>query len=142
MAGTQVLSEFTYQSGVSPSVYYFTVIVDQFGLVSVRNIQSPFGLIIDTMTSVPQSVVDDMNAAITQVESILAATSAINGTLTFSLETLKTVTFATALTNSTYRVQLDSNAFVGLRVIGKTLTGFTIEASAAFTGTVGYDVFV
>jgi hypothetical protein len=142
VAGTRILSEFTYQSGVSPSVYFFTVVVDQNDLVSIRNVQSPFGLIIDTMTSVPQSVVDDMNAAITQVEGILAATSAINGILTFSLETMKTVTFATALTNSTYRVQLDQSAFVGLRVIGKTPTGFTVEASAAFTGTVGYDVFV
>jgi prefoldin subunit 5 len=91
-------------------------------------------------------VIDDMNAAINQainqVEALMAATSAINGTLTYSAETTKTVAFVTALTSSTYRVQLDSSAFVGLRVIGKTLTGFTIEASAAFTGTVGYDVFV
>jgi hypothetical protein len=142
MAGTRVLSEFTYTSGVSPSVYYFTVLVDQNDLVSVRNIQSPFGLIIDSMTSVPESVMTDITSAITQVEGLLAATSAINGILTFSAETSKAVAFATALTTATYRVQLDSSAFVGLRVTGKTMTGFTVEATAAFTGTVGYDLFL
>lgn len=142
MAGVRMLSEFTYQSGVSPDLYFFTVVVDSSDRVSVRNIQSPFGLIIDSVTSVPESVVTDINTAISQVEGILAATSAVNGTLTFAAETSKAVTFATPLANANYRVQLDSSAFVGLRVTGKTVAGFTVEATAAFTGTVGYDVFV
>ena len=142
MAGVRVLSEFTYQSGVSPDVYFFTVVVDQNDKVSVRNIQSPFGLIIDSMTSVPESVIEDINSAISQVEGILAVTSAINGTLTFANETSKSVVFATPLTTTSYRVQLDTSDFVVLRVTGKSMTGFTVEASAAFTGTVGYDVFI
>lgn len=142
MAGVRVLSEFTYTSGVSPDVYYFTVVVNQNDRVSVRNIQSPYGLIIDSMTSVPESVVEDINTAIGQVEGLLAATSAINGSLTFAGDTFKTVTFATPLSSATYRVQVDTSEFVALRITGKAVTGFTVEASAAFTGTVGYDVFI
>jgi hypothetical protein len=127
---------------VSPSIYFFTIGVDQSDRVGVRNIQSPFGLILDSMTSVPQSVITDINSAISQVEGLLAATSAINGSLTFANEPFKTVTFATPLANALYRVQLDNTEFVVLRVTGKSVTGFTVEASAAFTGTVGYDVFI
>lgn len=142
MAATLILAEFTYQSGVSPDIYYFTVVYDQFGNVSVRNIQSPYGLIIDTMTALPQSVTDDICTATAQVESLMAATSAINGTLVFTDEASKTVTFATALSSTSYRVQVTTDQFVVLRVTGKTVTGFTVEASADFTGTVGYDVFI
>ena len=142
MAGTLLLSEFTYSSGVSPDVYYYTIVIDQNDLLSVRNIQSPYGLILDSMTSVPESVVADINTSITQVESIMAATSAINGTLVFAAETSKTVTFATTLSSTTYRVQLSSDTFVPLRISGKTTTGFTVQAAATFTGNVGYDVFI
>ncbi len=142
MAGTRILSEWTYKSGVTPNIYYFTVVIDQSDRVSVRNIQTPFGLIVDSMTSVPDSVVQDINTAITQVESIMSATSAINGTLVFAAETSKSVTFATALTTTTYRVQTTVDQFVPLRITSKTTTGFTVEAAAAFTGNVGYDVFI
>ena len=142
MAGTRVLSEFTYQSGVSPNIYYFTVIVDQNDRTSICNIQSPYGLIIDSMTSVPESVIEDMQAALVQVEGLLAATSAVNGTLVYANETSKSVVFATPFTSATYRVQTTTDAFVALRITSKTVTGFTVEASAAFTGNVGYDVFI
>lgn len=142
MAGTRVLTDWTYKSGVTPNIYYFTIGVDQNDRVSVRNIQSPWGLIIDSMTSVPQSVVEDISAAITQVESIMSATSPINGTLVFANETSKSVTFATPLSGTTYRVQTTVDVFVPLRITNKTVTGFTVEAAAAFTGNVGYDVFI
>ena len=142
MAGTRILSEFTYLSGVTPDIYYFTVIVDQNDRTSIRNIQSPYGLIIDSMTSVPESVIEDMQAALVQVEGILAATSAVNGTLVYANETSKSVVFATPFTSTTYRVQTTTDAFVALRITSKTVTGFTVEASAAFTGNVGYDVFI
>lgn len=142
MAGTRILSEWTYKSGVTPNIYYFTIVVDQNDRVSVRNMQTPFGLIIDSMTALPESVVSDINDAIAQVESIMAATSAINGTLVYANETSKSVVFATALASATYRVQTTADVFVPLRITSKTTTGFTVEAAAAFTGNVGYDVFI
>jgi hypothetical protein len=142
MAATRILSEFTYRSGVPTQAYRFTVVVDEQGLVSVRNIQSPIGLIIDSVTSVPQSVVDDISAAIGEVENILAQTSAVNGTLTFSSSVSEAVVFTTAMASTTYRVVLSPDTFVPLRITNKTTTGFTVEAGAEFTGSVGYDVFV
>lgn len=142
MAATLLLSEFTYQSGTGRNAYRFTVAVDQQGLVAVRDIENPYGLIVDPWSSVPASVIDDISTATSQVEGILATTSAVNGTLTFSNEATKNVTFGTAMADTTYRVQLVSDSFVSLRVINKTTAGFTVEAAADFTGTVGYDVFV
>jgi len=142
MAATLILAEFTYQSGTSSEAYYFTVVYDQQGNVSVRNIQNAYGLIIDSMTSLPSSVTDDICTATAQVENIMAATSAINGTLAFAAENYKDVVFASALSSTSYRVQVTSDQFVPLRVINKTTTGFTVQAAATFTGNVGYDVFI
>jgi hypothetical protein len=142
VAGTRVLTEWTYKSGVTPNIYYFTIVVDQNDLVSVRNMKTPFGLIIDSMTSLPESVISDINTAIAQVESIMSSTSAVNGTLVYANETSKSVVFATALSSATYRVQTTADVFVPLRITSKTTTGFTVEAAAAFTGNVGYDVFI
>lgn len=142
MAATLINSEFTYQSGVGRNAYRFTVTVDQQGIVSVRSIENPFGLIVDPWSAVPSTVTADICTATSQVEGILATTSAVNGTLTFTSEASKSVTFATPMADTTYRVQLVSDTFVSLRVINKTTAGFDVEAAASFTGTVGYDVFV
>ena len=142
MAATLTASEFTYSSGTGVQIYRWTVVVPQSGNLGVRNIQGPFGLIIDTVTEVPQSVVTDISTSITQVEGILATTSAVNGTLVFSAVTEQAVVFGTAQAGTTYRVQLTSDVFVPLRITNKTTTGFTVQAGAVFTGNVGYDVFV
>jgi hypothetical protein len=142
VAATLIQSEFTYRSGIPSQAYMFVVVVDEQGNTSVRDIQSPFGTILDPWTRIPQSVTDDICAATVAVESLLATTSPINGQLVFAAETSKSFTFSTPLASTTYRVQLESDTFVPLRVVGKTTTGFTVEAGAAFTGTVGFDVFI
>lgn len=142
MTATLILSEFTYRSGVPASAYLFTVADDEQGNISVRDIQSPLGLIMDPWTQLPQSVADDIAAAITQVENLMSATSAVNGTLVFSASASESYTFSTPLAGTTYRVQLTSDAFVPLRITSKTVTGFTVQAAATFTGNVGFDVFV
>jgi len=77
-----------------------------------------------------------------QVEDILSLTSAVNGNLTFSAETEKTVTFAVAFSSTNYRVQVTSDVFAPFRITSKTTLGFTIQAGATISGIVGYDVFV
>ena len=114
MAFTRVSFDATYTSGTGTNLYRFTITVNVAGVIAVRDIRTPYGLLIDSMTSVPEPVVDDINAAIAQVRSLIDMTSAINGTLTF----------------------------IPVRVINKTITGFTIQVGITFTGTVGYDVFV
>lgn len=142
MAFLRVQSDFTYRSGVSPNYFYFTVSMDQAGNISVKDIQSPQGRIVDSNTSIPQSVTDDIQSAIQQVENFVAQTSAVNGQLTFAGETSKSVAFLTPMSGTTYRVVFSPQDFVPVRVTGKTTTGFTVSVGVTYTGTIGYDVFV
>lgn len=142
MALTRVQSEYTYRSGASGLYYYFIVCIDQTGNVSVRDIQSPQGRVMDSMTNIPQSVTADIQTAIQQVENFVAQTSAVNGQLTFAGETSKTVTFATPFSGTGYRVVFSPTDFIPVRVTSKTTTGFTVTVGVTYTGTVGYDVFV
>lgn len=142
MSATLVQSEFVYRSGTAADQYTFTIVQNSTGVIAVRDIQNAYGFIISPYSQIPQSVADDIVAAMAQVEAILSATSAVNGTLTFTNETSKTFTFVTPLANTAYRVQMSPSVFVPLRILAKSTTSFTIQAGAAFTGTVGFDVFI
>jgi hypothetical protein len=134
--------EASYTSGTAQQQYRYTIVSDANGVVSVRNIQSPYGLILDSMTRVPQSVVTDINNSIATMETLLNMTSTINGNLTFAAETSKSVTFATPVANTNYRVVFSVSDFVAVRVTSKTTTGFTVEVNVTYSGVIGYDVFV
>lgn len=143
MAATRQLTEFTYQSGANASTAYtFIVQVDGGGNAAVREIKSPTGLIVDNFTIVPKSVTDDITAAIADVESLLAISSAVNGTASFVSATSQAVVFGTALGSANYRVHLSVNDPITAWVTSKTTAGFTIQVSATYTGSVGWDVFV
>jgi hypothetical protein len=142
MAASLVQGEFVYTSGTSAEQYMFTVAQDSSGNMSVRDIQNAYGLIANPYSHLPASVTADIEGAITAVESIMAASSAINGTLTFAAQNHRDVTFVEALAGTTYRVQLSSQIFVPLRITNKTTTGFTVQAGADVTGDIGYDVFM
>lgn len=141
MAATLTQSEFVYTSGVNPNLYLFTIVSYQ-GLLSVRDIQDPYGFVLSPYTQIPQSVTNDIQTAMGQVEDLLSLTSAANGNLTFASETEKSVTFAKAFSNTNYRVQITSDVFAPFRITNKTTLGFTIQAGATISGVVGYDVFV
>lgn len=142
MALTLVESAFTYRSDFGGVVWFFTVVSNQTGTLGIRNILSPTGRILDSGTQIPQTVLDDQQLAIGQVENLLASTSAVNGILTFTAETSKTVNLSTPFANTNYRVLVSSQDFVPFRITTKTLTEFTIEAGTTYTGQVGFDVFV
>lgn len=142
MTLNRTLADFTYRSGAAGTYYYFTVSLDEGGRYSVRDIQSPRGRIIDSNTALPQSVTDDIQVAIQQVKDLVAQTSAVNGSLTFTNETSKSVAFATEFAGTNYRVYLAVPDFVPYKVTAKTTTGFTVTMGVTYTGTVGYDVFV
>ena len=143
MSASLVISEFVYRSGVPPEYFTFTIGADATtGRVYVREITDRYGMVVSPYTRLPQSVTDDICSATSQVESILALVSTINGILTFTAETYKDVVFATPLTNTNYRVQLSPGIFAPLRIVNKLVTGFTVQAGATITGQVGYDVFV
>jgi hypothetical protein len=142
MPGTLIQAEFTYNSGSAPNLYRFTIVSNSVGEILVRAIEDPYGAVLSPYTQIPQSVAADISAAMGQVENLLALTSAVNGTLTFAAETEKSVTFASPLADTTYRVVLSPSVFAPFRITNKTTAGFTISAGAAISGTVGYDVLV
>ena len=125
----------------SPS-WMFTIVVNQDGTCGVRDIKSPNGLLCDSMLQLPGEVLDEINAAKAEVENILAQTSAVNGTLTFTDETSQSIVFATPFANTSYRVYVTLEDFIDWRIVNKTTTGFDIELNVTSTGTVQYDVFV
>ena len=142
MSGTRIAFEGTYTSGTGQQQYRYTVIADLSGVLSVRDMISPFGLIMDSMTRLPQSVVDDIQGSMAQVEALLSLTSAVNGTAVFINATTMVITFSSPMTTTNYRVHLSPSDFIPVRATSKLTTGFTIETGITFTGTVGYDVFV
>jgi len=139
---TLVQSEFVYTSGLPPSLYQFTIVSNQVGVILVRDIQDPYGFVISPYTQIPQSVTNDISAAMGQVETLLALTSAVNGTITFAADVSKAVVFVTPFPNTDYRVHVTSDVFAPFRIVNKTVAGFTISAGAAISGEVGYDVLV
>lgn len=142
MAFQRSVFDFTYRSGVSGAYWYFTISMDQSGSLSVKNIQSPQGRIIDSQTSIPQSVTDEIQSAINQVGNFVAQTSASNGQLVFSGNTSRAVSFVTPFTDTNYRVVFSTQDFIPVRVTNKTTSGFTVDVGVTYTGVVGYDVFV
>ena len=142
---TRIKSCFTYMVRIddpcNPS-WTFTIVVNQDGTYGVRNIKSPNGSICDSMTEVPGEVLDEINAAKADVENILAQSSAVNGTLTFTDQTSQSIVFATPFANTQYRVYVTLPDFIDWRITNKTVTGFDLELNVTYTGTVGYDVFV
>lgn len=142
MALTRRASDFVYSSSSGGVYYDFTVSVDSNNLITVRNISTPTGRIVDSYTPLPQVVMDDIQTAIGQVRNIVGQVGAISGTTTFTSVASANVTFVTAQATSTYRVYVDIPDFISYRITNKATTGFTIQLSTAFTGVVGWDVLL
>lgn len=141
MTLSRISSEFVYKSEAGGQAYYFTIGMDQSNNLSVRNIITPTGELTSTLL-VPKAVTTDIQTAIGLVETLVGQSSATNGTVTYAGETVKSVTFAQAFADTTYRVVFSLQDFIPVRVINKTTAGFDIELGVTYTGSVGYDVFV
>lgn len=142
---TRLESAFRYQvriDDVCNPIWMFTVVVNQDGTTGVRDIRSLYGGINDSLTQIPQAVLDEITAARADVENIVAQSSAINGTLAFAGEFAQSIVFATPFGNTQYRVYVTLQDFLSYRITNKTTTGFDIELGTTYTGTVQYDVFV
>lgn len=148
MAMTRRQALFTYSSASGGSEYLFDVAVDAQGLVSVRNIRGPRGLVQDSMTGVPASVVADMSDAKGIVTQIMAESIADAGDVAFAGDTSKDVVIPDGVLNTVnYRVAYTTVDGIAVATENKTTTGFTVVVGSAY-GTVdvpkiiGYTVFV
>jgi len=122
-------------------VWYYTVVSDAQNQIGYRDVTSPQGPVRDGFTVIPQEITEAIQQSILQVRSVLVATSAISGQLSFAGETEKTVNFSPPLADSNYRVHIDAPDFINTRVRFKATTGFVVELGSTYTGTIGYDVF-
>ena len=136
MALSRTQSVITYASASGGQSYYFDVVVDAQGLVSVRNIRGPKGLITDSITSVPTSVMDDITEAKYTTTQLLHETQVVSGNIVFAgVASMAVVIAPGVLNNANYRVVYTTPDGTILRTTGKTATGFTAEAPAIY-GTV------
>jgi hypothetical protein len=142
MSSQRIQSEFVYKSVTSAAeTYYFTIRCDTESNLSVRNIQNPAGLIVDSMSSLPSEVITDISDAMSVVRDLLSINSRVNGTITFTAETSVTVSLPEAMSTAGYSVLLDVSDFVLFRVTSKTTTSFVVQSSTTYTGTILYSVF-
>ena len=142
MALTRYTTQSTYISTTSLGEQYtFTVVQDLSGVVSVNNISTPTGSISDAYVALPKEVTDDIATAMGELEDLMASSS-VSGTLVFAEEASKQVVFETAMNADTYRVYVSVGDFVPFKITDKTVTGFTLQLGATYSGSIGYDVFV
>lgn len=136
MALTRQQSVHTYRSSSGSQTYLFDVVVDAQGLVSVRNIRGPLGLIGDSYTALPQVVTDDIKTATELVSLLQLETEIDSGTVTFTGQTERPVVIPGGVLNNTnYRVVYTPPDGVVLTTEDKTTTGFDVVAASAY-GTV------
>lgn len=138
----------TYASTYGGLTYRFDVVVDARGLVSVRNIQTSFGLLSGSYTSLPSQVVDDIAEARGIATQQLAERDVVSGVVTFAGDVAVEVPLPEGELNTTdYRVVYTTPDGSPLRTSAKTTASFTAEAPVAY-GTadapveVGYTVLV
>jgi len=133
VAATRVISEFTFRSTSGGADYFWEVVQDEQGLIQVRHIRAPTGLIRDTVTGLPQTVVDDIDESVRLVQALVSETTAASGTLTFTGETFQDAVIAGGVLNNTeYRVIYSSPDNVLFTTTNKTTTGFRAETSTAY----------
>ena len=126
----------TYSSTFGTSVYQFDIVVDSQGNISVRNIRSPKGLITDSYTPIPDSVLTDIEEAKVQTVQIMSETQVESGTLTFTGQISQVATVAARILNNTsYRVIYTTPDGTVLQTTSKSTTGFTAVAPTTY-GTV------
>jgi hypothetical protein len=148
VALTRQQSVHTYLSAAGGYSYYFDVVVDAQGIVSVRNIRTPTGGICDPYTSLPSTVTDDIQAATELVALLQLETEVDSGTVVFSGQTTQAVVIAGGVLNNTnYRVVFTTPDGTVLEATGKTITGFTATAATTYgtvldPKTVAYSVLV
>lgn len=148
MALTRIQSVHTYSSASGGVAYYFDVVVDAQGIVSVRNIRTPVGSFCDGMTALPQTVMDDMQAATELVTLLQLETEVDAGSVVFTGQTTQAVVIpGGTLNNTNYRVVFTTPDGTVLEATAKTITGFTATAATVYgtpaaPKTVGYSVLV
>jgi len=133
MAGIQEQAVYTFSTTAGGATYQYDIIVDSQGLISARNFRTPLGLIVDPYTTLPAMVLEDVYNAQDQITQRATTAEVSSGTLTWAGETTLPIVIAGGVLNNTnYRVVYTTPDGTPLQTTGKTITGCTAEAPAAY----------
>jgi len=120
--------------------YYFSVISDLYGNISVSEVKR--GTSTHNENTYPQAVHTAIQNAISKLENIMSSLSNFNGSVSLTNNNEGSVIFSTPTANTEYRVLFSIDDFIPVRVKNRTTTGFTFELGSNFTGVVRYDVIL
>jgi hypothetical protein len=121
----------TYSSSGGGETYYFDVVIDAQGLVSVKNVRGPTGA--PCATGLPDIVLDDMQEAKGITALLVGETEAASGTLTCVGQTEITEPVVPGTLNNTeYRVLYTPPDAVQFRTEDKTTTSFKAVVGVAY----------
>ena len=136
MSLTRIQTTVTWRSFSGGQDYYFDVIIDEQGQITVTNIRGPVGRLCGS-AELPEVVVDDLCAAKGITEMLCGETEIANGTLTYTGQTTQTAAILPGLLNNTnYRVVYGCPCPVQFRTENKTVTSFDAVADTTL-GSVG-----
>ena len=145
MALARTQAVFTYSSTTGGVTYYFDLVLDAQGIITVKNVRLSTG---QSTCSIPDCVLKDIADAQAMVYQLVGESDADHGQLTFTGQTQQSAIIAAGVLNNTnYRVAYVTSDPIGVVTINKTTTGFTAVTSAAYGSptdpkTVSYIVFV
>jgi len=124
-------SVFTYSSSSGGQEYLFDIVVDEQGLVSVRNIRTATG--VSCETEIPESVLADIQVAVDIVGQMLHETTVTTGTIIFTGQTFQDVAVVPGVLNNTnYRVVYTTPDGTPIHTINKTTSSFRAEVGIAY----------
>jgi len=128
-----------YSVPTGQGTFKFSVSANKYGSITVSSVMKNN---ISFFGTYPLEVQQAINTAISKLEIIMANISTLSGVATFANQSEKSVVFDSPMPNTDYRVIFSVEDFVFARVKNKTTTGFVVELSTAFTGSVMYDIIV
>jgi len=129
----RALASHTYQSISNGQTYNFDVTLDSNGMMAVRNIRGPYGLIADSFTSLPDDVVSNIASARRIMAQQLAEKQVASGTLTFTGQTFQPVVIAPGLLNNTfYRVVYTTPDGTPMYTSEQTIGSFNANVATAY----------
>jgi len=128
-----------YSVPTGQGTFKFNVSANKYGSITVSSVMKNN---ISFFGTYPLEVQQAINSAISKLEIIMANISTLSGVATFANQSEKSVVFDSPMPNTDYRVIFSVEDFVFARVKNKTTTGFVVELSTAFTGSVMYDIIV
>lgn len=132
-----IATSLDYSVHTGLGTFYFSVSADSSGRITVSDVRKGA---VAFNGAYPLKVHTEISSAIARLENIMAGISTVNGTVTLNNTTAGQVVFASPVANADFRVIFSIDDFIGARVTARSITGFSFELSAPYTGDIQYDI--